>query len=117
MLVEGTKKKRQAKYEQRNDEASSCKHCSRGKAVLHIPTVCVCMIALVNQHAKRMRRIILASVACLAPPYFSGLSYKWQDSRKRKKLLNIKCVLISPQKFFWNIFQSKKTSARYYKGI
>ena len=42
------------------------------------------MIALVNQHAKRMRRIILASVASLALPYFSALAYKWQDSRKRE---------------------------------
>jgi hypothetical protein len=29
--------------------------------------------AVVNQHAKRVRRIILSSVACLAVPYFSTL--------------------------------------------
>jgi hypothetical protein len=38
--------------------------------VLHILSVSV---ALVTQHAKRMRRIILSSVACPALPYFSVL--------------------------------------------
>ena len=33
-------------------------------------------VALVIQHAKRMRRIILSSVASLIPPYFSTLSHK-----------------------------------------
>jgi hypothetical protein len=47
-------------------------------------------VALVIQHAKRMRRIILSSVACLAVLYFSTLSHKRNDIRK--KLLNIKCV-------------------------
>jgi hypothetical protein len=36
--------------------------------------VCV-SVALDIQHAKRMRRIILPSVACLAVPYFSTLSH------------------------------------------
>jgi hypothetical protein len=31
-------------------------------------------VALVTQHATRMRRMILLSVACLALPYFSTLS-------------------------------------------
>jgi hypothetical protein len=49
-------------------------------------------VALVIRHAKRMRRIILPSVVCPALQYFSTLSHKGHDFRK--KLLNIKCVLI-----------------------
>jgi hypothetical protein len=48
-------------------------------------------VALVIQHAKRMRRIMLSSVASPAVPYVSKLSHKRHDFRK-KKLLNIKCV-------------------------
>jgi hypothetical protein len=47
-------------------------------------------VALVIQHAQRMRHIILPSVVCLFLPYFSILSHKRHDFRKT--LLNIKCV-------------------------
>jgi hypothetical protein len=58
----------------RNNEARSRKHCCHGKAISI--TYCECVsVALVIQHAKRMRRIILSSVACPAAPYFSTLSY------------------------------------------
>jgi hypothetical protein len=32
-------------------------------------------VALGTQHAKRVRRILLSSVACLSLPYFSILSH------------------------------------------
>jgi hypothetical protein len=51
-------------------EARSRSHCCRGKAVSIAYNVCV-FLALVIQHAKRMRRIILSSVACQASPHFS----------------------------------------------
>ena len=39
--------------------------------------MCACVsVALVIQRAKRMRRIMLSFVACLALPYFSTLSHK-----------------------------------------
>jgi hypothetical protein len=73
----------------RNVEARSRDHCCRGKAISITYSECV-FVALVIQHIKRMRHIILSSVACLTLPYFSTLSHKWHDFRK--KLLTIKCV-------------------------
>jgi hypothetical protein len=51
-------------------------------------------VALLIRHATRMRHIVSSFVASLAPSYFSTLSHKRHDFRKKKKLLNIKCVLI-----------------------
>jgi hypothetical protein len=75
----------------RNVEACSHNRCCRGKARIITYPESV-FVALGLQHAMRMRRIILSSVTCMAVPYFSALLYKRRDFRK--KLLNIKCVLI-----------------------
>ena len=63
------KQGRQCTYE-RNNEARSPNHCCRKKAVRITYSECV-SVALGIQHAKRMRRIILSSVACPDLPFFS----------------------------------------------
>jgi hypothetical protein len=46
-------------------------------------------------HAKRMRRVILSSVICLALQYFSTFSHK-RKFRKTNVIENKMCVLILP---------------------
>ena len=47
--------------------------------------VCVCVcVALLNLHAKRIRRITMSTVACLALPRSSRtVPNKWHDFRKK----------------------------------
>jgi len=59
--------------------------------------VCVCVCVCGINHAMRMPRIIPSSVVCPALQYFSTLSHKGYDFRK-KKLLNTECV-------FWFFLQ------------
>jgi hypothetical protein len=53
---------------------------------------------------------ILSAVACPSLLYFSTLSRKRHDL---KKILNIKCVLISSTSFVWKSFRFTKNWARY----
>jgi hypothetical protein len=59
-------------------EVRSRNYCCHGEALVITYSDCV-SVALVTQHAKRMRRIILPSVACLTVPHFPKLSHKRHD--------------------------------------
>ena len=63
---------------------------------------CVYILALVHRHEKRMRRIILSSVACLAMPYFSTFSHKRDDFHKKKCIEHNMCILTFSTNFVWN---------------
>jgi hypothetical protein len=75
----------------RNIEARSRNYCFRGKAISIACSECV-SVTLVIQHAKRMRRIILLSMALLAVPYFP-IFHKRHEFREEVSELKI-CVLI-----------------------
>jgi hypothetical protein len=70
-------------------------------------------VAIVIHHAKRMRRIIVSSVACLAVLYVSTLSHKQHDFL-RKVVGHKMCGLIFSATFVRNISHSKKSSGRCY---
>jgi hypothetical protein len=92
-------------------EAPSLNHYCCGKAISITYSECT-SVALVIQHAQRMRRLVLSSETCLAVPQFSTLSYKLHDLRE-KSIQHKTCVLTSSTTFVWNIFHPKKNSARY----
>ena len=69
--------------------------------------VCVCVCSLrypaCNAHAPYCH-----AVACPAIQYFSTLSHKWQDFRKKKVTEHKMCVLIFLELLSGTIFHSKK---------
>jgi len=82
--------KRQTVYLKRNTEVRSCNHCYRGKTISIAYSECV-FVAIVIQHAMRMRHIIICG---LAPLQYFFPHYLINDTifGKEKKLLNTKCV-------------------------
>jgi hypothetical protein len=72
VLLQNVMDRIQAIYVERNNESRSRNHFCRKNAISITYSERV-SVALVIQHAKRMRRIILSSVACLAVLYFSHI--------------------------------------------
>ena len=109
-----TKLDKQCAYNIFDTELPSCHNCYSLKAIIITYSECV-FVALVIQHAMRMHRITLSSVACPALNYFSPLSHKCHDFRKviEHKI----CALFSSTTFVWNISHSKKNWARYEKKM
>ena len=60
--------------------------------------VCVCVcVALVIQHAKHKRHVILSSVACPTPQHLYTLSNKGHDFFRKNVIENkTKCVFLFP---------------------
>jgi hypothetical protein len=74
----------------RNTEVRSCNHGCSGRAISVTYSKCV-SIALVIQHAKPMRHIVLPSLACPGLQYFSP-NYLTNGVIFVKKWLNTECV-------------------------
>jgi len=74
-----------------NNGARSWNQCRPGKAIRITYSECV-YLALVIQHAKRMGRIIMSSVACPPSPYFFTFYHKRHEFRK---------ILLDTKFVFW----------------
>ena len=87
-------------------------HWCSAKAISITYYECV-SVALVFQHAKRMRRVIFPHGALPAVPYLSTLFHKQHDFQNNV-IEHKLCVLVFSTTFVWNISHSKKNSMSYY---
>ena len=94
---------------QRNIVACSCNNCCSGKApsITQPEYLSMCIVTLGTQHTMG----IMSSVDCPALQYFSTLSHKRHDFRKKVSEHKM-CVLIFSTTFVWNISHSKERCAR-----
>jgi hypothetical protein len=91
----------------------SCNRCSSGRAMsITQPGFCICSLSYPSCSAYA----ILSSVACPALQYFTTLSHKRNDFRK-KNTEQLTWDLIFSTTFVCNISHSKKKWARYDKKI
>ena len=75
--------------------------------------MCVC-VALIIQHAKRMRRNVLSSEASMTVPYFCTLFHKRHYFRKKVTEHKMYVLTLSTI-FIQNISHFKNNSERYYQ--
>ena len=101
-----------------NHEAGLCNHCCCGKSISITYSECG-YVALGIQHANRMRRHILLSVASLGVPIFFFPHYLINGTIfGNKGIIEHKfCVLFLSSSFISNVSQCKKTRNRYHTSI
>jgi hypothetical protein len=64
-------------------KATSITYCERERDSVFVWVVAWARVALLMQHATRMRHIVLSLAASLGPPHFSTLPHKWHDFQKQ----------------------------------
>jgi len=95
-------------------EARLSNHCCSGQAIIITYSEYV-LLTLGIQHAVCMRRVILSFVACPSLPYFSTLSHKWYDFRKKKVFERKTCVLIFSKNLSEIFFILRRNERDYHK--
>jgi hypothetical protein len=90
-------------YVKRNTETHACNNCCSGKTISIIYSECM-FVALGIQHAMRMRRIIMSSVACPGVLFFPH--YLTNGTICEKK--SIQCVFLFSPLFFETFLILKK---------